>query len=186
MEKGKPLVNIVMAEIVTEETTPRTYRFKTASTASVEPFLSEGNEEILRVKNEILATNRTEDIVVGYNTTLSQSTLIPEVMAIVDGGELVMDATEPEKVVGYLAPAAGAVVERVPFTLNLYSEEKDIDGSTVEYIQLQFKHNTGTPMSWNLQDGEFFVPELVMRSRPKAGENPMSVDFMEELPAEEV
>ncbi len=56
----KPIVNIVRVEIVTEEDSPKTYRFDTASEATYAPVVSEGSETILRVKNTILK-------VTGYN-----------------------------------------------------------------------------------------------------------------------
>ena len=49
----KPIVNIVRAELVTEETTPRTFRFNTATEATYAAVISEGTETVLRVKNEI-------------------------------------------------------------------------------------------------------------------------------------
>ena len=58
----KPIVNIVRTEIVTEEDVPKTYRFDTASEATYAAVVSEGKETVLRVKNEIKAINRTEDI----------------------------------------------------------------------------------------------------------------------------
>lgn len=182
LQKGKPLVNIKRAEVVTEEDVPRTFSFETADEVQVEPFVSEGKEDILRAKNQIIATNRTEDIVVGYNLTLTQNTLIPELLEIIDGGTLTMDTEDPTKVVGYKAPAAGTVVERIPFTINLYSEEKDIDGETINYAKFSFKHNKGTPIKYSLKDGEFFIPEFVVKSRPKTGENPLTVDFIDTLP----
>ena len=51
----KPIVNIVKVEIVTEEQTPKTYVFDTASEATYSAVVSEGTENILRIKNEIKA-----------------------------------------------------------------------------------------------------------------------------------
>ena len=180
--EGMPLVNIVLAEVVTEEEVLETFRFDTAEEAQIDPNLSEGEENILRVKNKILATNRTEDIVVGYDTTLSSNTLIPKLFAIIDGGNLIFDKVDTDKVVSYEAPVAGKPVARKRFTLNLYTEEKDIDGNTLQFVKFGFKHCTGKPVSFRLKDGEFFVPEMVVRSRPKAGERPIELEFLEELP----
>ena len=123
LTQGLPLVNIVLAEVITEDTVPETWYFDTAQEANIDPNLSEGEENVLRIKNKILATNRTEDIVVGYDTTLSANTLLPELFAIVDGGKLVYDSVDTDKVVSYDAPLAGIPVKRKSFTLNLYTEE---------------------------------------------------------------
>ena len=109
----KSIVNIVRVEIVTEETSPKTYRFDTASEATYAPVVSEGNETILRVKNAILATNRTEDIQYGSDLNLTQVVMVPEVLAIVDGGKLVTTgASGSLKVTGYNPPAVGAEIGR--------------------------------------------------------------------------
>lgn len=182
LNNGLSLVNIVLAEVITEDAVPQTWYFDTAQNANIDPNLSEGQENVLRVKNKILATNRTEDIVVGYDVTLSSNTLIPQLFAIVDGGELVFDDTDTTKVISYNAPVAGKPVARKKFTLNLYTEEKDIDGNTLQFVKFGFKNCAGKPVSFSLEDGEFFVPEMVIRSRPKACERPIYMDFLDELP----
>jgi hypothetical protein len=178
------LANIARVEIETEETTPKQYRLTdVASEAEVTAYVSEGEEKELRVKNVIKAQNKTEDIVMGYDIKLVSATMIAEILALVDGGTLRFDETEPKKVVGYDAPAIGTPVERTPFTLNIYTEEKDADGSTVSYVKFKYLHCKGKPTNYSLKDGEFFVPELTAKSRPKKGEEPVSIDFLDELPA---
>jgi len=180
--QGMALVNIVKAQIVTEEETPVTFEFETANDASVDPEVDEGEEQILRVKNKIIATNKTEDIAYGYELVLTDNTLIPEVLAIVDGGSLRFDEVETEQVLGYDGPVSGLTVSRTLFTLNLFTEEKDADGDTLQYAKLSFMHCKGKPVSWALKDGEFFVPEFTITARPKTGEKAITVDFMDTLP----
>jgi hypothetical protein len=181
--EGMTLVNIVRTEIVTEETTPQTYVFETADEASVEPHVSEGQENILRVKNQILAIDRTEDIVVGYDLTFKDNTLIPELLALIDGGTLTYDDVETDKVVKYEGPESGKTVSRTKFTLNVYTEEKDESGDTVKYAKFIFKHCKGKPVEFTLKDGEFYVPELKAESRSKSGEKPVTIEFLDTLPA---
>ena len=80
------IANIERVDIITEETTPRVFSFDTASDASAEAQISAGAENELRIKNQILAQNITEDIVKGYNVTFTDSTFAPEVFALIDGG----------------------------------------------------------------------------------------------------
>lgn len=181
--KEFPLANIARVEIETEETTPKMYRLTDVATeAEALAFISEGAEKELRVKNTIKAQNNTEDIVKGYDIRLVSVTMIPEVLALVDGGTLKFDDLETEKVVGYDAPVVGVPVSRKLFTLYIYTEEKDTDGDTLSYVKFAYKHCKGKPTDYSLQDGEFFVPELRISSRPKQGESPVSLEFLDELP----
>lgn len=173
-----PLANIARVEMTTEEETPKEYRLTdVASEAEITAYVSEGESKELRVKNTIKAQNRAEDIVMGYDIKLVSATMIPEILALVDGG------TWEPTTKKYTAPPIGSPVERIPFTLNIYTEEKDGDGATKSYVKFAYKNCKGKPVDYNLQDGEFFAPELNATSRPKLGQSPVEVEFLEELPA---
>lgn len=175
--KEFPLANIVRVEIETEEEIPKRYRLTdVASEAEITAFISEGEEQELRVKNTIKAQNKTEDIVKGYDIRLVSATMVPEILALVDGGT--WDATEKK----YSAPVVGEPVNRTPFTMNVYTEEKDVDGGTLSYVKFSYKHCKGTPVNYSLVDGQFFAPELVAESRPKLGESPVEFEILDELP----
>lgn len=179
-----PLANIARVEIVTEEEAPRTFRLTdVASDAEAIAHLSEGDEKELRVKNTIKAQNNTEDIVMGYDLKLISATMVPEILALIDGGTLTYDDIDTDKVVKYEAPPIGSPVERTPFTAKVYTEEKDADGSTLSYVCFNYKNCKGKPVNYILKDGEFFVPELNLRSRGKLGQSPVSIEFMDKLPA---
>ncbi|MPQ32443.1 hypothetical protein E4V42_13485 [Clostridium estertheticum] len=171
--EGMPIANIVLGEII-DETTNKTYTFDTADKANAKPDLSAGKEDILRVKNRIIAMNRTEDICIGYDIKLTNNTFPPDVMALIDGGIVTLS--------GYEGPEVGIVTERHPFTLNLYSEEKDYDSATLQFVQFSFKHNKGKPVEFKFEDGKFFVPEFESHSRPKKGEKPVYIEFVKQLP----
>jgi hypothetical protein len=181
---GLPIANIKRAVITTEETTPVVYSFETASVAEVEPDISEGEESILRVKNTILATNKTEDIVIGYSITITDNVFNPELFALVDGGVVTYQTPEDETsgFDSYSAPVAGVLVNRQLFTLDVYSENKDQSGETIGYIKFSFKHCKGKPLSYSITDGEFQVPEMAIQSRPANGESPATYAAVTELP----
>ena len=84
------LANIVRAEI-TEEESGNKYVFVTSSEASIKPFVSEGTEKIHRVKNTILGSLRYEDILLGYEIKLVNNTFCPELLALIDGGNVEND-----------------------------------------------------------------------------------------------
>lgn len=174
--EGMPIANIVLGEVI-DEVTGKSYIFDTADKADTKPDLSAGKEDILRVKNRIIAMNRTEDICIGYNIKLTNNTFTPEVMCIVDGGIVTAD--------GYEGPEVGKTVERHPYTLNLYAEEKDYDSETVGYVMFTFKHNKGKPVGFKFEDGKFYVPEFESHSRPKKGEKPVYIKYVKQLPTGE-
>lgn len=176
----KPIVNIVRTEIVTEETTARTFRFDTATEATYAAVISEGTETVLRVKDEIKAINRTEDIQYGSDVNLTEALMTPEVMAIIDGGTLTVDEDgNPTK---YTPPVVGTKVSRVPFTLKIYTEEKDTSGDTTGYQCFAFKGCKGRPVSYSFKDGEYLVPQYTAKSRVKKGTAPYELDFLDTLP----
>lgn len=176
--KEFPLANIARVEIITEEEVPKEYRLTDVATdAEVIAYVSQGDEKALRVKNVIKAQNKTEDIVMGYDVKLISATMIPEILALVDGG--IWDPLTKE----YAAPPIGTPVNRTPFTMNIYTEEKDGDGSTKSYVKFIYKNCKGKPVNYSLKDGEFFVPEMNATSRPKLGQSPVNFKVLDELPA---
>lgn len=178
--KQMPIANIARVDIITEETTPRVMSFDTASEATAEAQVSSGNEQELRIKNRILAQNNTEDIVKGYNVSLTDSTFSPEVFAYIDGGESTL--TTGGDFSSYIAPIAGENVNRTKSQLAVYSEEKDYDGNVLSYTAFIFPHAYGSPASVSFKDGEFYAPSYTMKSRPSKGSSPMTVLCMPTLP----
>lgn len=174
------IANIERVDMITEEETPRVMSFDTASEASAEAQISAGNENELRIKNQILAQNITEDIVKGFNISLTDSTFSPEVFALVDGGESSVDSDED--FAKYTAPAAGDMVCRVKSTLAIYSAEKDYDGNSLSYTAFLYPHACGTPTSVSFKDGEFFAASYKLKSRPSRGSSPMTVLSLPSLP----
>lgn len=172
------LANIARVDIETEETTPRIFTLiDMAREANIEAYISEGAENVLRVKNTIKALNKLEDIVLGYNITLSAVTAQPEVLALIDGG--IWDTTTKK----YTAPVVGQPVTRIPFKLKIYTEDKDANGETKGYVCFTFMHCKGQPVNYTIQDGEFFTEELRATSRPASGESPVTFEYLTTLPA---
>lgn len=169
--EGKVLVNIFKA-VVENERTGEKFEFDTASEAEIKPDLSKGKEDILRIKNRVQAINRTEDIVIGYEIKLKDNTFNPNVLALVEGGTF--DGTK------YIAPVIGQTVDNTPYTLTLYTEEKDYD-ETIGYAKFTFKHNKGKAVTYKVQDGKFYVPEFISKSRPHRGEPPVDIEFIKSL-----
>jgi hypothetical protein len=173
------IANIERVDMITEENVPRVFSFDTASDASAEAQISAGTEKELRIKNQILAQNVTEDIVKGFKVTFSDSAFAPEVFALIDGGSSTL---ADGGFVSYTAPTAGEVVERVGSTLAVYAAEKDYDGHTLSYVAFVFPHAKGSPASVSLKDGEFYSPSYTVKSRPSKGQSPLRVIALPSLP----
>jgi hypothetical protein len=182
LKKEMALVNIAVVQIVTEEDTPKTHTFDTSKEASLDPKVSQGQEKPLRIKNRIVATDKTEDLVIGYDVTLKNSTLSPELLELTDGGKLIYDKTDTTKVIGYEGPQMGKVVNRTKFTLIVFTEEKDADGDILKYAKFTYKHCKGKPVKYSFKDGDFYVPEFKAESRAKIGEKPVKIEFVDTLP----
>ncbi|GIM29825.1 hypothetical protein CPJCM30710_24910 [Clostridium polyendosporum] len=173
------LVNIKRVEIITDEATPQTLTWDTASEAGYEPIVSEGEEKVLRTKNTIHAIDKTEDIQYGSDITLTDNKFAPEVLAIIDGGTLKKDAEQ--NIIGYTPPVSGQAVNRKTFTLNIYTEEKEGD-EIVGYFKFSYPNCKGKPANFTFKDGEFTTPEFTISSRPKNGEAPYDLDILAQLP----
>ena len=145
-----PLANVARVELVTEENTPKTYVVDTANEMKLEAFVSEGEEKELRKLNRLLAQLKTEDLTKGYDLTMKDMVMSPAVFALVDGGVSTVGAEG--KFEGYTGPKMGEVVNRTPFTVNIYTEEKDGDGETTGYLKFTCKHCKGTPADIEIKD----------------------------------
>lgn len=174
------IANIERVDIITEEEIPRVMSFDTASEASAEAQVSSGTETELRVKNQILAQNITEDIVKGFSISLTDSTFSPDVFAYIDGGQSAVDSDN--NFLKYTAPEAGKVVSRTKSQLAIYSSEKDYDGNSLSYTAFIYPHAYGTPTSVSFTDGAFYAPSYTIKSHPSKGSSPMTVLSLPSLP----
>jgi len=175
--EGKSLVNVIKCFVINERTHEKFDIADTASEVGVEPILSEGKRDILRVKNKILAINETENIVIGYKLKLKDNTFNLDVMSLVDGGQITSN--------GYKSTGAGQVVDKDLFTLEIYTEEKDYS-RTVGYTIFKFKHCKGKAPKFSIKDGEFIVPEFEAESIPFRGESAVEIDSATTIPTEPI
>jgi hypothetical protein len=168
-------------DIITEETTPVLIQGDTGEEAGIDPYISEGKEEALRSKNRILAQNNYEDLVMGYNINLKDVNFNPEQFAIFDGGTYT-EVVGPPAGYTYDGPVMGTAVSRQPVTLDIWTEEKDTDGTVLFYHRFRFPHTKGKPVKFTHKDGAFYAPEYNLKSRAKKTENPIEIKQFTELP----
>ncbi len=169
---GKTLVNVVKVNFIDEITNVK-HTIETSDEIDIEPIKSEGKRDILRVKNKIYGINETEDIVIGYKLKLKDNLFNIQTMALIDGGTI-----QGNK---YCGTEAGVVVERHPFTMEIFTEEKDYSRTT-GYAKFVYKHCKGKPAKYKVKDGEFLVPEYEAESIPFRNERPVEIEFLNTIP----
>lgn len=179
--EGGNIANIERIMIVTIEETPATYVFETATDAGFQPSLSAGQEQIQRVKNAIMGLIKTEDLVLGYELTFDDQRLIPQILALVDGGTLTLGAGDDW--LKYEAPAAGTPVSRKAFDMTLYTSDRDSDAEALAYHAWKFPNCKGSPLKGTFKDNNFATLQYGIKNRVAKGVIPMTVDKIAELPA---
>lgn len=176
VDEGKTLVNVVKVNFI-DEVKNTNHTIETSDEIDIEPIKSEGKRDILRVKNRIYGINETEDIVIGYTLKFKDNLFNMQTMALVDGGTI-----EGDK---YCGIEAGVVAERHPFTVEIFTEEKDYS-RTVGYAKFTYKHCKGKPAKYKVKDGAFLLPEYEAESIPFRGEKPVEIEFINTLPTDPI
>lgn len=166
---GFNIANVEGVKIVTEEAEPKTHCWKTMTSFDAEAHIEEGEEKVQRVKNTIMGRLKTEDVVGGYNLNCEDERLIPEILALVDGGTW----NAEEQV--YKAPVIGKDIQRTAFDLYIYTSDRGADGEVKNYLEWLFPHTKGTPVKLGGKDNEFHKPSYTLESRPADGESPFEV-----------
>lgn len=129
MSDEKTLVNVVKVNFIDEITNVK-HEVETSDEIDIEPIKSEGKRDILRVKNTIYGINETEDIVIGYKLKMKDNLFNLKTMALIDGGTIVNGK--------YEGTEAGKTVKRHPFTIEIFTEEKDYS-RTIGYAKFTYK-----------------------------------------------
>ena len=181
---GGNIVNVERVEIITNETTARTFVFKTSTSATFTPNVSAGVEKEQRIKNTLMGLIRTEDLVKGYDIDLNDQRLIMDVFALIDGGTVTTGSGSGEAAwTQYSAPQAGAETQRVSFTMNLYTSDRGTDGAAIEYYKWSFPNCKGKPVTVGATDDDFYTIGYTIQSRPATGTSAMTVTRAASLPA---
>ena len=179
--EGFNIANVERVKIVTDETTPATYVFQTANSATATPAVSAGQEVEQRIKNAIKGLLRTEDIVKGYDIELEDQRVLMEVFALIDGGTNTFSVAPVWE--SYAGPAAGASVTRKTFSLYLYTSDRDTDGDALSFHEWTFPGCKGSAVPLTLADGAFSSMKYSIKSRPASGVAVVNVEKIAELPA---
>ena len=154
----------------------------TQNQISVEPQIEEIEPVKLIVKGILRAQKRGMSVITGHQITLNDNLFNPELVLILQGGEIIYDSTDPEKIIGYNPPAAGSTEKGTVFTLCAYTANNDVAGLTPKYEKISYPNCQGVPLAFGSEDGVFRAAEYTINSAPKQGEFPYQIEYVDALP----
>ena len=160
----------------------REFAFDTANKIEVEPQLETQDAVKLVVKGILRAQKPKMVTVTGNTITLSDNVFNPELVLILQGGEIVYDSVDTHKIVGYNPPIAGSSDKGEIFKLNAYSAQYDAAGQIVQYEKITYPNCQGDPIAFASEDGAFRAPEYTITSMPKMTERPYTIQYVTNLP----
>lgn len=155
---------------------------ETAQKAELEPVLSEGDEDVLRAPEKILAVVRTDDLIYGYDVKLTDNTFGPEVAGLVAGYKVTKGSSgQKDK---YATPMMNEGFTGKPFKLDIYVANYSGD-AIVDYAKITLNKCIGKFPTMSVGDG-FYAPEFEIKARENsAAKLPIKeITFVDEIPAE--
>lgn len=172
---------LVTIEVGSDESA-KEFGFDTANKIGVEPQIEEEAAVKLVVKGILRAQKPSTKTITGHEITLTDNVFNPELVLILQGGEIVYDTEDTNKIIGYNPPLAGSSDKGEVFKLNAYSAQYDASGAIVQYEKITYPNCQGQPVAFGSEDGAFRAPEYTITSAPKKGERPYSISYVKSLP----
>ena len=154
---------------------------ETAQKAELEPVLSEGDEDVLRAPDKILAVVRTDDLIYGYDVKLTDNTFSADVAGLVAGYKVTKGSSgQKDK---YATPMMSEGFTGKPFKLDIYVANYSGD-AIVDYAKVTLNKCIGKFPTMSIGDG-FYAPEFEIKAREntKASLPIKEITFVNELPS---
>jgi len=185
VRKAAAEIATIDCKLITIETAAGEFGFETSNQVQVEIQIDEQEAVQLIVKGRLIAQKLPVSTITGHTITLSDNVFNPELIMILQGGEVLydpVDPVDPDKIIGYRPPVAGSREKGEVFALNAYTAQYDASGQVVQYERTSYPNCQGVPMSFNSQDNVFRAPQYTIHSAPKQGEHPYTLDYVNALP----
>lgn len=173
-----PTIDVVLCTI---EVDGEEFGFDTASSIEVEPQFNEQDAVQLVIKGKLKAQKKAQNTLIGNQITLTDNVFNPELVKVLQGGEIVYDSDQ-KTIKSYNPPSAGTGETGEVFTLNAYSAQYNAAGNIVNYEKISYPNCTGNAVGLNSVDNEFRAPEYTINSAPNDGEPPYKITWVDELP----
>ena len=136
-KKVKAAIATIDCTLITIETADGEFGFDTANKIEVEPQIEEEDAVKLIVKGILRAQKPKVSTITGHEITLTDNVFIPELVLMLQGGEILYDTTDTTKIIGYNPPVAGSADKGEVFKLNAYSAQYDASGQIVQFEKIQ-------------------------------------------------
>lgn len=150
----------------------------TANKVGIEPQTETEDAVKLTKLGRLLAQKPATTTITGHQITLTDNVFIPELVKIFQGGNIEGTGTS----LVYTPPVAGSNEKGEVFEMDFYSAEYDASGQIVKYEKTTYPNCQGTPITINIEDGVFRLPEYTINSAPKTGQAPYTLSYVESLP----
>lgn len=182
VKKSKAEIATIDCELVTIESDGKEFGFDTANKIQVEPQLEETDAVKLVIKGKLKAQKPAQRTITGNTITLTDNVFNPELVVMLQGGEIVYGGDGNKEITGYNPPTVGSDDKGSTFKLNCYSAQYNAAGQIVRYEKITYPNCTGVPVAFGSEDGAFRAPEYTINSMPNTGERPYQITYVEELP----
>ena len=136
----------------------------------------------LIVKNRLIAQKPEQVTVTGNTIVLADNVFNPQLALLLQGGTILYDTVDTEKVVGYKPPAVGSGDKGKVLKLNAYSAIYNAAGICTGYEKVTYPNCQGVPIALNAEDGVFRAIEYTINSAPANGESPYDIAYVDSLP----
>jgi len=182
VQRAKAEIATIDCTLITIETEEGEFGFDTANQIQVEPQIDTQENITLIVKGILRAQKPAVSVITGNQITLTDNLFNPDLVRILQGGEVLYDPSDPTKVIGYTPPISGSGERGEVFTLNAYTTQYDSAGLVVQYEKISYPNCQGVPMAFGSQDGVFRAPEYTINSAPKSDEPAYRIEYVSQLP----
>lgn len=156
---------------------------ETGESAELEPVVSEGEENVKRTDNKILAVVRTEDLLYGYDMTFVDNTFDPTIASLIGGGKVTTEGQDlQKKVTGFETPMMSEGATMKPFKAEIYVANYEGD-SIKNYVCITLNNCKGKAPKFSVGK-DFYAPEFEIKAREatKAKKPIKSISYVDVLP----
>lgn len=155
---------------------------ETGESAELEPVVSEGEENVKRTDDKILAVVRTEDLLYGYDMTFVDNTFDPTIASLIGGGKVTKGKESGNTVTGFETPMMSEGATMKPFKAEIYVANYEGD-SIKNYVCITLNNCKGKAPKFSVGK-DFYAPEFEIKAREatKAKKPIKSISYVDALP----
>lgn len=177
-----PTIDVALVSVQTYDVDADELILDTANKIGVTPATETTDKVPLIVKGRLIAQKPAKTTVTGNTIVLTDNVFNPELVMMLQGGEIKYDESDTSKVIGYTPPVTGSTEQGKVFKLKAYSAIYNAAGLITGYECITYPHCQGVPVALQSEDGVFRASEYTINSAPDTGEPPYDIDIVSELP----